>query len=533
METAFTQPEYSKSGGCTQLVPPTFFEKMIPEDDSVRWLSQILEEIDYTKLNQAYSPKGRKPAVSPKNLFKVVVYGQMNQIYSCRKLEKACRRDLHFLYLLQGEPNVPDHNTIARFKKERLPHALEDLYAQFIQLLWERGEIAFETLYVDGTKMEANANRYTFVWRKQIEKAQERMAEKARLLLERCFPDYPLPLSLTLEGLQSHLFLLQQEVERSGIPFVHGKGKKKSALQRDYEELESYVERKTRYDAQLAIMGEDRNSYSKTDPDATFMRLKDDHMRNGQLKPAYNLQIGVEAEYIIHFGVFSDRNDTTAFIPFLRKAEEQHSFPHQNIVADAGYESEENYAYLEENGYQTFIKPQNHEAQKTKKYNQEIGRKENMLYDSEKDHFICQNGRHLRFSYESKRKTKTGYERTNRTYLCEDCSGCPFYEQCNRSRKGANKTIRFSPVFEKFRADSARNIATPIGIKYRVNRSIQVEGAFGVLKEDYHFRRFHTRGKKNVEVEFGLLCWGYNCNKLFNKMKKKRHQTYYHEVKTA
>lgn len=531
MENDFTQPEYSKRGSFTQLVLPQFYDVLIPEDDSVRLLSQILEELDYSKLHMAYSPLGRKPAVSPKNLFKVVIYSAMNHIFSSRAIEKSCRRDINFMYLLQGEP-VPDHNTIARFKKDRLPQSIASLFNQFTLLLQRMQEIAFETLYVDGTKVEANANRYTFVWRKSIEKYNASLMEKATRFLQALYVDKEIFQPLTLAFMEECLGQLEQERQECKITFVYGSGKRKTPLQRNYETLSEYIERKTYYEYCFDKLG-DRNSFSKSDTDATFMRMKDDHMRTGQLKPAYNVQVGVEAEYVVQVGVYSSRTDYGTLVPFLHKVEAALNEKFKNIVADSGYESEENYAYLTEAKYSAFIKPQNHEIIKTKKFKKQIGRKENMEYDKEKDEFTCSNGRKLVFKYESTQRLKSGYERKLSTYECEDCSNCPLYDQCNKSKQGANKTLRFSKHFESLQAVSIQNITSKEGIKLRVNRSIQVEGAFGILKGNYGFDRFLTRGFKNVEVEMTILCLGYNFNKLHNKRRLNRLKTEYHEIKIA
>lgn len=531
MENDFTQPEYSKSGSFTQLVLPHYYDVLIPEDDSVRLLSQILEELDYSKLHLAYSPLGRKPAVSPKNLFKVVIYGAMNHIFSSRTIEKSCRRDINFMYLLQGEP-VPDHNTIARFKKDRLPKSIDSLFNQFTLLLQKIQEITFETLYVDGTKVEANANRYTFVWRKSIEKYNVKLMEKANLLLQTLFTDKDIPQPLTLAFMKDCLLQLEKEKQETNLTFVYGSGKRKTPLQRNYETLSEYIERKTYYEYCFDKFG-DRNSFSKSDTDATFMRMKDDHMHNGQLKPAYNVQIGVEAEYVVQLGVYSSTTDYGTLVPFLNKVETAFKEKFKKIVADSGYESEENYVYLTEEKYSSFIKPQNHEIVKTKKFKKQIGRKENMEYDKERDEFTCSNRRKLVFKYDSTQKLKSGYERKLSTYECEDCSNCPLYEQCNKSKFGANKTLRFSKNFEALRTVSVQNISSKEGIKLRVNRSIQVEGAFGVLKGNYGVQRFLMRGFKNVEVEMTILCLGYNFNKLHNKRSSNRLKTEYHEVKIA
>lgn len=236
-------------------------------------------------------------------------------------------------------------------------------------------------------------------------------------------------------------------------------------------------------------MGETRNSYSKTDKDATFMRMKEDHMRNGQLKPAYNLQIAVNSEYITGLGIFSNRTDFGTLIPLLEKMKKEHGCRYEEICADAGYESLDNYLYLEENGQTSFIKPSNYKQKKTKKFKKQIGRAENMHYDPKDDCFTCAAGRKLPLCRESsERKGKqiitTGW------YRCESCKDCPCRNACCQAKDlDRPKEIRLQKTFWEKRTASQTNITTEHGIYVRMCRSIQVEGAFGLLKNDFGFRR--------------------------------------------
>ena len=161
-KTLTLQSDYSKNGSHIQLSLPIHTETLIPVDDSVRLIDQVLEEIDYRELYLTYSSEGRNPAVSPKTLFKIMVYAYSQHIYSSREIEKACKLNLAFIYLLRGE-KAPDHNTIARFRKYHLESCAEGLLTQLVELLAASNEIQFENLFIDGTKIEANANKYSFV----------------------------------------------------------------------------------------------------------------------------------------------------------------------------------------------------------------------------------------------------------------------------------------------------------------------------------------------------------------------------------
>lgn len=524
---------YTELMGCYQLVLPFNLQVLIPEDDSVRLLSHILEGLNYQTLYQAYSSTGRKPSVEPKILFKVLTYAYMNNIYSSRKIERACKRDINFMWLLEGN-KAPDHSTIARFRKDHLEEPVEDLFYQMVQNLHTIGEVAFENLFVDGTKIEANANRYTFVWKKVITKNEAKMFVKIQSCIEEINRTYETDLKVTQETLLDELKVvisyLEEKRQQGQIEFVQGIGKRKSILQKLTEELQEFYIRQEKYDAHNQLF-EGRNSYSKTDPDATFMRMKDDHMRNGQLKPAYNVQIGVESEYITGVGIFQNRNDIATLIPFLNDVESKVKTRYKNIIADSGYESEENYLHLEEKDQTYYIKPQTYEQWKKRSFKKDISKRENMFYNSETDEYTCHNGKQLKPVGITHRTSATGYRSEITVYECEDCSGCLCKTRCTKAKE--NRKMQVSKKFVEKRQVSYENITTEEGILLRVNRSIQVEGAFGVLKSDYNFNRFLTRGKNSVKTEFMLLCFGYDVNKLHAKIQKERIGKSLHPLKTA
>lgn len=263
-----------------------------------------------------------------------------------------------------------------------------------------------------------------------------------------------------------------------------------------------------------------RNSFSKTDPDATFMHMKEDHIRNSQLKPGYNIQFGVEGEYIVGVDVSSERNDQQTLIPLLEQME-QLGKKYQDVTADAGYESEENYTYLENKEIGCYIKPTNYERSKTRKYKSNL--RENMAYNPECDEYTCRNGMKLRAVYTGKRKSKTGFVSEITHYECENCDGCPYKQSCTKS--DGNRRMQVSKRFIKQRSASLKRITSETGIQLRMNRSIQSEGAFGVVKEDYSFRRFLTRGKQNVRTETLLAAMGYDIRKLYAKIQQNRTKT--------
>jgi transposase len=498
-----------------QLVLPLDVEVKIDADASVRRLLEITERMDYSQLNAAYKRLPNVKEASPKQMFQLVIMGFMEGIYSSRKLEKACKHDIRFMYLLGGA-RAPDHNRFATFIKERLQGgAAEHLFYQLVEYLEGAGEIDFTNLFVDGTKIEANANRYSFVWKKSTNKYEARLDEKLSAVLKRLACDYAFDIPPGAAAEES-LAILKELAKR--VTFVYRRGRRKTPLQRDIEELEGYLARKAKYAAyNKSFKG--RNSFSKTDRDATFMRMKDDHMRNGQLTPGYNLTLGVEGEYIVGLDISSERSDQMTLLPLLDRLEAGCGKRHKNVSADAGYESEENYKGLKKRSQTAYIKPQSYEKSKTRKYKTNAYLRENMPYDPDEDTYMCPEGNYFSYSDTTTRKNKNGFESEITVYECHGCSECPQKKSCTRAKD--NRKIYVSKDFIDLRDESKDRITSHKGQVLRLNRSIQAEGAFGVLKQDYGFRRFLRRGAENVFTETILYAFAYNVNKFHNKKKRK------------
>ena len=539
-KTIILQPDYTAFRSYYQIKLPLEMESMIPSDDPVRLLSAFVEGMDLSELYRTYD-RIRKNQASPRQMLKIMVYAAMNGIYSSRDIETACRRDINFMYLLEGMP-VPDHATIARFISLHLSSCSKDILSEVTSILLSLGEISGKTVFIDGTKIEAYANKYTFVWKKAVTKHQARLFDKIAALIAECEVMYGIKIvyneqiSLrTLKRLRKKLYVIKQE---EGISFVHGIGKRKTPIQRSIEQLEAYTAKLKDYTKKLHICG-DRNSYSKTDPDATFMRLKEDHMLNGQLKPAYNLQHGVDAQYITWLDISSRPGDVTTLVPFLKDMENYLPFKYTEIVADAGYESEEAYVFMEDNGQESYIKPQNYEISKTRKYRQDISRRENMIYLEDEDCYICSQGRKLIYVGERTKRNRNGYVSTETIYECEDCGGCQHKEQCihgNNSKtpmEERNKRVWISKVMHRKRQETLERITTEYGTQLRMNRSIQAEGSFAVIKEDMGFRQYLYRGKENVLAQSVLAAIAHNINKLHFKIQGGRTGQFLTDLKTA
>lgn len=538
LKTNKLQKNYTLNSKGYQLKLPLNLECIIPEDDSVRLLGQFVEEMDLSDLYSTYD-RIRGNQATPRQLLKIVLYSYMNRIFSSRKIESACKRDINFMYLLEGAP-APDHATIARFRTLHFSFCSEQILAEVTEYLYSVGEISGEDIFIDGTKIEANANRYTFVWKKAVTKNLQKLLDKAAAFVESCEELYGLSVTFrkqvqvrTLKKLRKRLYAVKLS---ENVEFVHGRGKRKTQLQRDMEQLEEYLKKLKEYTVKLHKCG-NRNSYSKTDEDATFMRMKEDHMLNGQLKPAYNVQHGVDSEYIVWLTVENKTTDTNTLIPFIRTMENCLSFKYRNIVADAGYESEENYVFIKQNNQQAFIKPSSYEISKKRKYKNDISRMENMEYSVEDDCYTCKNGRKLFFKKNITRKTKSGYCSEKSIYRCEDCSNCKYKKDCIKGNHSKTpfeervKVLETSKLFNAYRKETLERIVSEQGCQLRMNRSIQAEGSFADIKQDMAFRRYLCRGEQNVKAESILLALAHNINKLHHKIQNDKLGTHLFELK--
>lgn len=470
-------------------------EYRISEDDPVRKLSYILEGMDFNNLMQVFSHKTK---VHPIIMFAVILYAYSRGIYSVRDIEIACHENIKFRFLLQ-DSKIPTYSTFSRFL-DRTSDLLPDLFEQFVKKIFELENISTDTIYIDGTKIEAYANRYTFVWKGSIEKYKLRLDEKIDLLIAEFNKDFNMQYESFLE-ICSYLSNLN-------IKFVNGRGHRKSKQQKYFEKCLEYLEKYQRY-SEYFINLRGRNSYSKTDIDATFMRMKDDYMRNGQLKPGYNLQIGVISEYICAYDIFPNPSDSKTLIPFLEKIKTL-NLNIKNVVADAGYESISNYEYLEKMGYNSYIKPIYFEKSKTRKFKSDLNRVENLIYHTDKNRLFRKDGLELNFLYSNKK-------------------GTIHYFFNPETEKKVKYNARFRILSDK----SKENISRDYGKQLRLNRSIQVEGAFAVLKEDMKLRKLKVRGKTSVLREICLFCMGYNFNRYISRSLRNCKGTTLHSLKAA
>ena len=532
MKTNVPQTDYTAMTNGFQLVMPLDCEVNIEKNAPVRLLNAVMERMDYSKLYAAYSRLGRIE-YSPKILLKIMVYGYMRKQISSRALEACCRENLHFIYLLEGQRAL-DHNTINRFRKNILTQeAGQDILRQLVVLLHESGLLSLEAAFIDGTKIEANANKYSFVWKKATAKKTDKLLKKIHDELPAKLKEvrirFYVPEKIAVRQLKKLRKRIHARMEAEGIKLVSGKGKRKTPLQRLSEWVDQWLAKLKQYTNDIHICG-NRNSYSKTDHDATFMHMKEDYMRNGQLKPGYNVNVATCSEFIIGSYISSDRSDMHTLIPFMEQLRKDYKGMNiDSVVVDSGYESEENYCWFETHPEtELYVKPSNHESARHKKYRTDISRRENMAYDAQTDTYTCANGKLLQKTREKKTHTASGLEITTTIYECSECDRCPLREKCIRacgSKKPLeerHKVIYVSKRFAKQREAMEAKISSTKGCLLRVNRSIQAEGNFAYVKQDLDFRRFLLRGNVKVAAEWLLFSLALNILRLHHKIQNGR-----------
>ena len=470
-----------------QLVLPINFECMIDDNDPVWKVVEICESLDYTKLYDTYLRHWRK--VDPAILFEIIVFAYMNGICSSRDIESACKHDIRFMWLLQNE-EAPDHSTIARFQNEKLVGVVEDLFYQFVEKLYKMGEIEYKNIFIDGTKIEANANKYTRVWKKSCEKNRDKIFLKVTDVLEEINKEELCYLNVEFETRTEYAIeyldlILQKYKEVYNLnpeQFVSGKGHRKSKQQRRYQQLEEYRNRLSQYAKHIEVCGESRNSYSKTDKSATFMRVKRDYMGNDQLLPAYNMQIAVCDEYIAAIDVKQYASDMDCFVPLMEKFKQLYGYYPKYPIADAGYGSFNNYIFCQLHGMEKFIKFTMFEKEtKDVKYRENPYRAVNFK-QNENGELICPQNRKFNFKY-TRAVRGNKYGRTEEMYECEDCGGCPHKEKCCPKAKG-NRIIKMNRELTAIHEEVVSNLCSIHGALLCMNRSIQSEGTFGVMKWD-------------------------------------------------
>ncbi|MFD0675245.1 IS1182 family transposase [Cohnella sp. GCM10027633] len=494
-----------------QLCLPMDLEEDIPQNHLVRVVNSAVNRLDDSIFASAY-PGGGRDSYHPKMLTKVLIYAYTQRIYTSRQIAKAVRENVMFMWIAGRQR--PDFRTINRFRSERMKPVLESVFTAVLQFLVDEKYVKLEHYFVDGTKIEANANRYTFVWGRAVVKQQEKLQEKVQTLFaaidasereeERAHAGEDLAelgeaTQVTSEKLAKAIANLEAKLKEN--PKDKPLKKTVRMLRKDL------LPRLQKYEAQRKILGE-RNSFSKTDPDATFMRMKEDHMRNGQLKPGYNVQIGTEEQFIVGYSLHQRPTDTRCLKPHLEKVKKALGKLPGTVIADAGYGGEENYAYLESENLEAVVKYGTYHKEKSKAWQRDISKIDNWQYDEAEDSWTCASGRKLVFRYESTEKTDSGFEVRKRHYRSLSCEGCPLKSICTKS--AGNREVSVSMRYMRYKEQVREKLRSEEGYALAIRRMIEPESVFGQMKNNRGFRRFLLRGLPKVSLEVGWLSLAHN-----------------------
>ena len=488
------------------LLPPSL-EELVPENHMVRVVDTVIDRLDISDILSTYRGGGNS-AFNPKMMLKVLVFAYLSNVYSSRRIEELLKRDIYFMWL--SGMKRPDFRTINYYRGKRLKDGLDAVFTQVVQLLHDEGFVSLKVQYIDGTKLESAANRYTFVWRGSVEKHDSKLKAKTEALLNQIERNHaieseenPVSGELTADEVTKRVERIKAKVDTENL----SKDERKAI--RDMEK--DAVPRMNRYKEQLATMGT-RNSYSKTDPDATFMRMKEDAMLNGQLKPGYNVQISTENQFITNFGIYQRPSDTLTMISYLESFRLRYGIQSDEIVADSGYGSEENYEYMISNGMVPYVKYNMFHAEQRRKYRNDPFRVSNLFYNPQENFYVCPMGQRMRFIRNEKRYTASGYQQTVSIYRATRCEGCPLRGQCHKSMR--NRQIEVNHTLDDYKARARELLTSEQGLRHRSNRPIEPEAVFGQIKECGKFRRLRLRGITGAKIEFGLKALAHNLRKL-------------------
>lgn len=491
------------------LIPPSL-DDLIDINHPVRVVSEVIDAIDIDMLIKKYKGGGAS-SYHPRMLLKVLVYSYLNNVYSSRKMEAAVKENIHFMWL--SGMSKPDHHTLNRFRSERLRNILREVFSQIVLLLVDSGHVNLKEVYTDGTKIQSAANRYTFVWGRAINTSRERIKQQLRELWKYTqklaaeekgndtHPDFdkidPKEVKVAIERINEAL------KDRDDVdPKI--KAKLKYAKKHWPSKLRQYIKQ------QKILKG--RNSYSKTDPGATFMRMKEDHMRNGQLKPGYNVQISTNSQFVVNYTLHTNPTDTKTLIPHLKAHQKLYGHLPQVQVTDAGYGSQENYQYLQNKGVEAYIKPSDFDRKQRKNYRPKnpFGT-EQLHYDANKDVYLCPASKPMKLVGTFKEK-ESGLVKTYTHYQASGCKGCALRENCH-NQKG-NRIIKVNHKGRILKQQASDRLKTEKGIYYRKRRAAEVEPVFGNIKHNKGFNRFMLKGIEKTEIEWGLLCIAHNISKI-------------------
>lgn len=490
------------------LFPPSL-EEMIDTNHPVRVVNEVIDRVDIDIIIKKYKGGGTT-SYHPRMLLKVLVYGYLNNVYSSRRIEACVKENIYFMWL--AGMLQPDHRTINRFRSERLRNILKEVFAQIVLLLVDSGHVSLKEIYTDGSKIESVANRYSFVWGKAIKTSRERIKQQLKelwsytqkLAAEEKDDDTPPDFDkIDSKNVKETIEKIDAALKDQEVP--------KDVKQKLNYARKNWPAKLKQYRKQEKILGA-RNSYSKTDPGATFMRMKEDYMKNGQLKPGYNVQISTNNQFVVNYSLHPNPTDTKTLIPHLKQFKQLYQTLPQAQITDAGYGTEENYQYLDKLGIDAYVKPTDFDRKQKKNWKPKNPyATDQLVYDAKDNKYYCPVGKPMPFIGTQTEK-RNGVIRVHSLYKARGCRNCPLKEACH-GQKG-NRIIKVNHKGNILKQKASERLKTETGIYYRRKRPVDVEPVFGNIKYNKNFKRFLLKGIEKTEIEWGLLCLAHNLKKI-------------------
>ena len=488
---------------------PVYLSDMIAPEHPARVVDAVVDSLDIREIERGYKGGGAS-SYEPRALLKVIFYAYLTNVYSGRQMARLWKENIVYMWL--GGTVIPDFRTINNFRSKRLVGTFDGLFTQVVELLHDEGLVSLKVQYVDGTKIESAANKYTFVWKRATETNKAKLEKNVRAVLE----EAERVLGMEQEEAGSDGAMTAEEMKARTervLGKMKGDGGATTKEQRKAVEkvADESVDKMREYERKLETLGE-RNSYSKTDPDATFMRMKEDAMNNGQTKPGYNVQISTENQYITNYGIFWRPGDQGTFIPFMTTFSDRYGVQCEKAVADSGYGSEQNYAWMEENGIEAFVKYNMFHSEDKRKHRDAPFLVRNLYYNAEEDYYVCPMGQHMEHVGDVPSTSDLGHVSTISRYRARNCAGCPLRGLCYKG-KADRRVIEVNHKNNEYRRQAKERLTSEEGLYHRSMRPIEPEAVFGDVKFNHNFKRFLLRGNAKVGVEFGLVSLAHNLRK--------------------
>ena len=495
---------------------PLDMSSLIPENHLVRQISKVVDRIRLSQIEVPFSDNGA-PSYHPQMMLKVIIYAYSTKNYSCRNIAAMLRQDITYMWL--SGMQTPDFNTVNRFRSFYLKDLVEDVFSEVLLFLHEYGFIKFESYFVDGTKLEADAGKYSYVWKSNTERYKAAVQARVKILMDEIdlinskedtiyekedLPELGEKSSISskhveelAQGINQKLIEKQGLVNKKKVRKIQGKITK---LKKEEENLE-------KYELQEAILG-GRNSYSETDYDASMMRMKG----TDELRPGYNVQVSSENQFVTNYSVGQNASDSACFVEHLEKIiHRDEKFLPENYVGDSAYGNEENYDALESLGINNFLKYNMFYIEGKMGWEPAPFSKESFEYNSEGDFYICPNKVNLVYKGITQGETANGYLQTFRVYKATNCRGCPYKKECKKDKK--NRTLHVNQNLDRHKKIARQNLNSKEGRELRKRRGPEIETFFGDLKHNQKYKRIRLRGLEKANLEICWLAISYNLRK--------------------